>query len=280
MAEKSNKMSIFSIRHFYGQALPVPDVEITQYGYVGKMSFWTYQNCSSPFWYLWLNETRGAYLEFAGKRIELRNDFFVLIPPFTQFSTCDEKEDLSQFYIHFRGGSILPHVKREPIILPFAKIIDKAAESFFNEMLSADTSAGIFSVKLYSIVYRVIESIPPEAILSPGEWQIDERVRQALNYISGNLRRKRLYDEFCRNNHISVNNLIRLFKKNIGMTPQQYRLIQRIEEAKNLLSISNKSIDEIADATGFADRYHFSKTFKRITHLTPVAFRNAFRKQV
>ncbi len=279
MPEKDKEMSIFSINHFYGQDLPAPDVQITQYGYVSSMNFWTYRNRSSPFWYLWLNETRSAHLEFTGKRIELQPEFFVLIPPYTLFSTCDEKEDLSQFYIHFQGGSILPHVKREPIVIPFSTIIDKPAEKFFDEMRAEDPNAGRLSIKLYSIVYKVIESIPPEAVLSPGERHMDERVRLALNYISGNLRRKYLYDEFCRVNHISANNLIRIFKRDIGMTPQQYQLIRRIEEAKNLLSISDESIDEIADATGFADRYHFSKTFKRIAHVTPVAFRNAFRKK-
>ena len=243
------------------------------------MTFWTYKNCSSPFWYLWLNETRGAYLDFAGKRLELQPEFFVLIPPFTLFSTCDEKKALSQFYIHFRGGPILPSVKREPILLPFSSIIEKPAEKFFDEMRVESSNAGRLAIKLYNIIYKVIDNIPPGAVLSPGEQHMDNRVRLALNYISGNLKHKYLYDEFCRLNNISVNNLIRIFKRDIGMTPQQYQLLRRIDEAKNLLTISDDSIEEIADATGFADRYHFSKTFKRIAHITPVAFRNSFRKK-
>ena len=72
---------------------------------------------------------------------------------------------------------------------------------------------------------------------------------------------------------MSENNFIRVFKKEMGVSPQQYLQMRRIEWSRNLLINSSLSIAEIADSTGFADRYHFSKAFKQITRFSPAAYR-------
>jgi iron complex transport system substrate-binding protein len=46
----------------------------------------------------------------------------------------------------------------------------------------------------------------------------------------------------------------------------------RIQAAKNLLLTSGLSIKEIACQVGFSDVYTFSKSFKRISGISPSAF--------
>ena len=48
---------------------------------------------------------------------------------------------------------------------------------------------------------------------------------------------------------------------------------RRIELAGVLLHNSAKKIEEIAAATGFCDRYHFSRVFKRLRGMGPAEFR-------
>ncbi|MBO7147467.1 MAG: AraC family transcriptional regulator [Lentisphaeria bacterium] len=53
---------------------------------------------------------------------------------------------------------------------------------------------------------------------------------------------------------------------------------QRIERAKTYLSVvSNFSINEIAMHTGFSDRYSFSKAFKKMTGISPAAYRKSIK---
>ena len=40
------------------------------------------------------------------------------------------------------------------------------------------------------------------------------------------------------------------------------------------------SIDEIADATGFSDRFHFSKAFGKIMQMPPGIYRRVSRAQL
>ena len=52
-------------------------------------------------------------------------------------------------------------------------------------------------------------------------------------------------------------------------TPRQYLLNQRIQRATYLLINTTLSITDIAGECGFSNLYHFCRTFKQRTGLTP-----------
>ena len=57
--------------------------------------------------------------------------------------------------------------------------------------------------------------------------------------------------------------LIRMFKKEVGMTPQHYILNEKVNRAKDLLSYSEiNSLSHISVNAGFFDQSHFNRNFK------------------
>ena len=62
--------------------------------------------------------------------------------------------------------------------------------------------------------------------------------------------------------------LLRSFKKNVGLTPHEYRLNVRIDRAKKLLK-KGLSPATVAAETGFVDQSHFHRTFRQFTAATP-----------
>lgn len=64
-----------------------------------------------------------------------------------------------------------------------------------------------------------------------------------------------------------------VFREHFGLSPHQYFLRLRIEHAQELLRSTDLPMSEIAEYCGFADVHHFSKAFKRISYVTPGAFR-------
>ncbi len=67
-----------------------------------------------------------------------------------------------------------------------------------------------------------------------------------------------------------------LFKKQVGLTLVEYINRRRIEQAKKLLEDPLNKIFWISERVGFMNQRYFSQVFKRITGLTPVAYRSDF----
>jgi AraC-like DNA-binding protein len=65
----------------------------------------------------------------------------------------------------------------------------------------------------------------------------------------------------------------KVFKNYTGLSPGQYYIQLKIEKAKELLSVPNLSIKEIAYDLRFESYFYFSKLFKEKTGLTPTEYR-------
>lgn len=73
---------------------------------------------------------------------------------------------------------------------------------------------------------------------------------------------------------VHVNHLNKVLKEMSGNTTTEIISKRLIQEAKILLKQTHWSVGEIAYTLGFDDLAHFSKYFKKQTHLTPLTFRS------
>ncbi|HEX8450919.1 MAG TPA: AraC family transcriptional regulator [Longimicrobium sp.] len=71
--------------------------------------------------------------------------------------------------------------------------------------------------------------------------------------------------------------LAREFRRHVGCTVGEYLRRARIERACAALASSARTISSIAHEAGFADHSHFTRTFRRHTGTTPLAYRRAHR---
>jgi AraC family transcriptional regulator len=67
--------------------------------------------------------------------------------------------------------------------------------------------------------------------------------------------------------------LVRVFRKFQHCTVGEYIRQLRIDYARERMLSSNDPLIEIALSSGFADHTHFSRSFKRVTGMTPSEFR-------
>lgn len=103
-----------------------------------------------------------------------------------------------------------------------------------------------------------------------GHFGIDERVRIAVDLMHA----RDLADPFSQEAlaaqvGVSLNHLIRLFRKDLQSTPQQLWDRLRIEQARAHLRQPDIRVKEVAIELGFKHLSHFSKWFKRHTGKTP-----------
>jgi AraC family transcriptional regulator len=64
-----------------------------------------------------------------------------------------------------------------------------------------------------------------------------------------------------------------LFSSVEGVTIERYTILQRTEKVKELLMYNEKTLSEIAFELGYSSVQHLSLQFKKITGLTPSAFK-------
>ena len=81
-------------------------------------------------------------------------------------------------------------------------------------------------------------------------------------------------EEICKELYISTYYLTRSFTKYIGISPKQYLIQIRLNNAGNLLKNTSLSIAEIAEKSGFQSPSNFIAYFKKYFGITPKKFRN------
>ena len=75
---------------------------------------------------------------------------------------------------------------------------------------------------------------------------------------------------------LSIPQFNRRFRQILRLSPMEYVFSLRIQCAQKLLSTTRRSIGDVATATGFYDQSHFTKRFKQITGMTPLAYRREY----
>lgn len=102
----------------------------------------------------------------------------------------------------------------------------------------------------------------------------DTRVQAAQRYIEQQSCAGITPDDVARHVAMSQRNLARRFSAAIGVTPVQYILQCRVEQAKRLLAKPNMSLRRVAIETGFSDEAVFRRAFKQLTGHAPSAWRS------
>jgi AraC family transcriptional regulator len=75
--------------------------------------------------------------------------------------------------------------------------------------------------------------------------------------------------ELARVVNYSPGHFLRLFKKEVGITPADFHLRWRLEAARDELHQPGRSVTEVALRFGFSSSQHFSRAFHQAFGATP-----------
>ena len=101
-----------------------------------------------------------------------------------------------------------------------------------------------------------------------------ESVGQLIKkYVKNNLERKLTLKDISRNLHCSTVTLTEHFRKEFGITINEYITKKRMNLSETMLISTDKPLREIASLCGFPDVEYFSRTFKKFHGISPAAWR-------
>lgn len=98
-------------------------------------------------------------------------------------------------------------------------------------------------------------------------------LEEVLVYIQEHLEAPITLEDLSARSRLSISRLSQLFHQVTGYSPIQFVQHQRVQKACYYLESTDEPIGRIAELVGLDDQFYFSRLFKKITGVSPRAFR-------
>jgi len=148
------------------------------------------------------------------------------------------------------------------------------------EFLRADTPAAqndlCWQVRRQELAFRVLEILCRAAKPSADAPLLvarAQRFRPLADYLRENLAEPVPIAAMAQVCNMSVSGFHRWFHAHVRTSPSCYLKSLRLNHAAQLLFTTDLTLAEIADRTGFANPFHFSREFKKQYRQSPSAYR-------
>lgn len=150
-----------------------------------------------------------------------------------------------------------------------------AAQGLFDELISCGTgdsrrNAELCRRLLECVLVKIADARGP---VEDNETRPFQTYQQCRQHIQQHYARLRTLEELARECHIGAAYLCRLFRRYDHQSPYQFLLRLKLNAAADLLKSPDSLVKQVAEQIGFADSFHFSRTFKAVFGLSPAAFR-------
>lgn len=137
-----------------------------------------------------------------------------------------------------------------------------------------DPSAQLYGDGLAAAITARLFADSTSRISERGNGLAPWQLRRVVEYLNAHLPKHVELADLAALVNLSQSHFSRAFKASTGMAPYRWQLDARIRRAQALLLDTRSRLDQVAEATGFADAVHFGRTFRRLTGATPAAWRN------
>ncbi len=125
------------------------------------------------------------------------------------------------------------------------------------------------------------ESIPEGIIKKIAKQEAEKKhndvVHAAKQYILQHIQDNFYVEDIANAVHMNASYLMRLFKKETGISILEFITEERITLAKELLDTTDIPINRVADCVGYGNYSYFTKIFKRSTGLPPSEYRDRIK---
>ena len=147
------------------------------------------------------------------------------------------------------------------------------------ELLDSPTLGGKQLIKnrleilLIEIMRSLTETESGNSTFLPDSDYGNRLVNDVMTVLNDNLCSAVNVDDICRITHYGRANVFKQFKAATGRSVMAYFTEMKIEAAKRLLRESDLTVSQISDRLAFDNPNYFSKTFRRLTSLSPSTYR-------
>ncbi|MEO3945954.1 AraC family transcriptional regulator [Gorillibacterium sp. CAU 1737] len=156
---------------------------------------------------------------------------------------------------------------------------DTSLPAAFRAMREADAPGPSRELKMSAAFFHLMAVLLEEACGQTADPKPANRrtsyAARAREYVEVNYSREVTVEELAADLGLTRKYLSRLFKEEMGLSPQQYLLSFRLTKASRLLEETSLSIKEVSYSVGYKDPLLFSRMFKQHFGSSPRLYREA-----
>ena len=236
---------------------------------------WEGENIVSPFSRIYYVKSGSGRLVCGENEYILTPGFVYLIPVGTRisFHSCGQ---LEKVYAHFNilrpdGYDLLRDFKGVGVIERNQAHIEKIFALFESPYMS---DKFIFDSMLQS---DIADMIGKYGIIKRKSVNVSPVIQKVIDIILEKPNIKITVASLSQAINVSESFLSKKFRKETGLSVNEYLSQMVFYNAQIELATSDKSIDEIAEKYGFCDRFYFSRRFKKVFFTTPAHYRKSMK---
>lgn len=148
----------------------------------------------------------------------------------------------------------------------------RSAFTFFSEGTLSSTMIGVQFLSCFLFNLQFLSPVTDSQVS-----QIDEKIKHSILHLNNHIQDCFHVSDLASISGYSLSRFKVKFKAEIGITPAEYIMMQKLEYAKKQLTESNISITELSYMLGFSSSNYFCSVFKKIMTCTPKDYRNQNR---
>jgi AraC family transcriptional regulator of arabinose operon len=210
------------------------------------------------------------------------NTAFLIYPGVTTYYEASREDPWTYIWVGFNGikaeASLKhAHFSRDNLVLHIQNV--DPFVNHVNGMLASSQLTFANDLAREGYLYQFVSSLiqdrqAQENIEEVHDYSYQVYVEHTLEYIEHNYHKNIKVQGIA--DYIGINRsyLTNCFKNVLNMSPQEYILNYRMNQASTLLKNTALSVSEIAARVGYDDALNFSKAFKKTYGINPTNFRN------
>ncbi|MBD0381495.1 helix-turn-helix transcriptional regulator [Paenibacillus sedimenti] len=276
---------------FYQFSVDVPVVMDMTGKFVSPSPEWKHMNRVLMDYELFI-QTRGTmYISCGTESFALKEGEFLIMPPRSQQFGYQES-DCSFYWLHFstHGHETIHDAALEHVYEPGIIVLPQTGKLRSPEKLIVMLKQLQDSIRSYR--EQTLNNYLTTSILCEiynqmffAQNQSRKLLKQQLyndivDYIKWNRQENIRVTQLAKHFGYNAKHLSSLFSSMAGVSLKQFIVQEKMEAAKFLLTDTNQKINEISMQLGFPDSHSFTKSFKKITSLTPTDYRNAYANRL
>ncbi len=150
--------------------------------------------------------------------------------------------------------------------IELASTINKLIKECMSSSITKDVLADL---TLQELLIRIIQTQTLKSIDDNKKLESNSPISMVLEFIRNNIKENFNLKDLSDKAGMSTTSFYRFFKRELGMSPIEFILNEKIKIAKQLLKYPGIQINEVGFQSGFEDSNYFIRLFKKVEGITP-----------